>query len=173
MEFSRPEHWSGWPFPSPGDLPNPGIKPRSPALQADSLPAEPQGKPPTAHDQKNNQPSRKTGKNLNGHFSKEGIQMSIKHMKRCSGPLLQKCQSNCNQVSLTPLRRAILQKIYKDEMLQRARETGNPPTLWAGMEMGGCSHRRKQYGDSLNTKHALTAWSGKPTPGLRLVENQN
>ena len=43
MEFSRPEHWSGWPFPSPGDLPNPGIKPRSPALQADSLPAEPPG----------------------------------------------------------------------------------------------------------------------------------
>ena len=45
MEFSRPEHWTGYPFPSPGDLPNPGIEPRSPALQADSLPAEPQGKP--------------------------------------------------------------------------------------------------------------------------------
>ena len=44
-EFSRPEYWSGWPFPSPGDLPNPGIEPRSPALQADSLPAEPHGKP--------------------------------------------------------------------------------------------------------------------------------
>ena len=45
LEFSRPEYWSGWPFHSPGDLPNAGIKPRSPALQADSLPAEPQGKP--------------------------------------------------------------------------------------------------------------------------------
>ena len=44
MEFSRPEYWSGEPFPSPGDLPNPGIEPRSPALQVDSLPAE-QGKP--------------------------------------------------------------------------------------------------------------------------------
>ena len=41
MEFSRPEYWNGQPFPSPGDLPNP----RSLALQADSLPAEPQGKP--------------------------------------------------------------------------------------------------------------------------------
>ena len=41
MAFSRPEYWSGYPFPSPGDLPNPGIEPRSPALQADSLPAEP------------------------------------------------------------------------------------------------------------------------------------
>ena len=39
--FSRQEYWSGLPFPSPGDLPNPGIKPGSPALQANSLPAEP------------------------------------------------------------------------------------------------------------------------------------
>ena len=45
MEFSRPEYWSGKPFPSPGDLANPGIEPSSPALQVDSLPAEPQGKP--------------------------------------------------------------------------------------------------------------------------------
>ena len=45
MEFSRPEYWSGQPFPSPGDLPNPGIETRSPTLQVDSLPAEPQGKP--------------------------------------------------------------------------------------------------------------------------------
>ena len=45
MEFARPEYWSGWLFPYPGDLCNLGIKPRSPALQADSLPAEPQGKP--------------------------------------------------------------------------------------------------------------------------------
>ena len=43
--ISRPECQSGQPFPSPGDLPNPGIKPRSPTLQADSLPSEPQGKP--------------------------------------------------------------------------------------------------------------------------------
>ena len=45
MEFSRQEYWSGWPCPPPGDLPNPGIKPRSPMLQADSLPPEPAGKP--------------------------------------------------------------------------------------------------------------------------------
>ena len=44
MGFSRQEHWSGLPFPSPGDLPYPGIEPRSPALQADSLPTDPQGK---------------------------------------------------------------------------------------------------------------------------------
>ena len=44
MEFSRPEYWSTLPFPSPGDLPNPGMEPRSPTLQANSLPAEPQGK---------------------------------------------------------------------------------------------------------------------------------
>ena len=45
MELSRPECWRGWPFPSPGDLPNPRIEPRSPALQVDSLSAEPSGKP--------------------------------------------------------------------------------------------------------------------------------
>ena len=45
MGLSWQEHWSGSPFPSPGDLPNPGIEPRSPALQAGSLPSEPPGKP--------------------------------------------------------------------------------------------------------------------------------
>ena len=45
MEFSRQEYWSGLPFPSPGDLPKPGIKPGTPALPADSLMSEPPGKP--------------------------------------------------------------------------------------------------------------------------------
>ena len=44
MGFSRQEYWSGLPFPSPGDLPNPGIEPRSPTLQADALISEPPGK---------------------------------------------------------------------------------------------------------------------------------
>ena len=45
MEFSRQEYWSGLPFPFPGDLSDPVIKPGSPALQADALPSEPPGKP--------------------------------------------------------------------------------------------------------------------------------
>ena len=45
MEFFRQEYWSGLPFPFPGGLPNPGIKPRSPALQTDSLLTEPPAKP--------------------------------------------------------------------------------------------------------------------------------
>ena len=45
FEFSRQKYWSGLPLPSPGDLSDPGIKPRSPALQADSLPFEPPRKP--------------------------------------------------------------------------------------------------------------------------------
>ena len=45
MEFSRQEYWSRWPFLSSGDLPDPGIKPRSPPLQEDSLLTEPQVKP--------------------------------------------------------------------------------------------------------------------------------
>ena len=45
MEFFRQEYWSGLPFPSPGDLPNPGSEYRSPAFRADSLPSAPPGKP--------------------------------------------------------------------------------------------------------------------------------
>ena len=44
MGFSRQEYWSGLPFPSPGDLPDPGTEPMSPALQADALTSEPPGK---------------------------------------------------------------------------------------------------------------------------------
>ena len=46
MGFSRQEYWSGLPFPSPGDLPDPGIEPGSLALRADALPSEPPGNPP-------------------------------------------------------------------------------------------------------------------------------
>ena len=45
MGFSRQEYWSGLPFPSPGDLPDPGTEPGSPALEADILTSEPPGKP--------------------------------------------------------------------------------------------------------------------------------
>ena len=50
MEFSRAEQWSGWLFPSPEDLPNPGIKYRSPTVQVASLPAEPPGNVHTAQE---------------------------------------------------------------------------------------------------------------------------
>ena len=55
MRFSRQGYWTGLPFPSPGDLPNPGYEPGSPALQADSLPTELQGKqePPQQGSQEN------------------------------------------------------------------------------------------------------------------------
>jgi len=45
MGFSRQEYWNGLPFPSPGDLPSPGIEPQSPAWQADSLPLSHWGNP--------------------------------------------------------------------------------------------------------------------------------
>ena len=49
MAFSRQEYWSGSPFPSPGDLPDPGIEPRCAALQADALLSEPPGNPDSVH----------------------------------------------------------------------------------------------------------------------------
>ena len=54
MGFSRQECWSGLPFPSPGHLPDPGNEPGSPALQADTLPSEPLGKPDIVLDAKTN-----------------------------------------------------------------------------------------------------------------------
>ena len=48
MEFSRQKYWNGLPFPPPGDLPNPGIEPRFPALQVDSSSSELPGKPKVA-----------------------------------------------------------------------------------------------------------------------------
>ena len=45
VEFSRQDYWSGLPFPSPGELPDPGIEPRSPTLWADALPSQPPEKP--------------------------------------------------------------------------------------------------------------------------------
>ena len=53
--FSRQEYWSGLPFPSPGDFPNPGIEPWSPELQADSLPSKPPGKSSTKQEPKKDQ----------------------------------------------------------------------------------------------------------------------
>ena len=49
MEFSRQEYWSGLPFPSPGDLPDPGVEPGSSTLKADALPSEPPGKALLSH----------------------------------------------------------------------------------------------------------------------------
>ena len=59
IEFSRQEYWSGLPFPSPGGLPNPGIEPGSPTLQADTLPSEPPGKYPSEGRQNENHNHRK------------------------------------------------------------------------------------------------------------------
>ena len=62
MGFPRPEYWSGFPFRSPGDLPDPGIEPRFPALQVDFfLPSEPPGKPYIYQDGLKSQNARPEG----------------------------------------------------------------------------------------------------------------
>ena len=70
MEFSRQEYWSGLPFPSPGDLPDPGIEPGSPALQADALTSQPPGKPHMYKEPSklNTQSSRKQAKEMKCHW---------------------------------------------------------------------------------------------------------
>ena len=64
MEFSRQEYWSGLPFPSPGDIPNPGIEPGSLALQADALSSEPPGRA-TRENHQGNPPGREVESCIN------------------------------------------------------------------------------------------------------------
>ena len=85
MGFSRQEYWSGLPFPSPGDLPDPGIEPRSPALQADALTFELPAKTTLYKAPQTTGPTfgGKTPKGRkNSTIFKERIQLSLKPVKR-------------------------------------------------------------------------------------------
>ena len=82
MGFSRQEYWSGLPFPSPGDLPNPEIKPRFPALQAGTLPSKPPGKNSCNSTRTKTQSDFKNGqRTLFGVLLKEYIQKASRHIK--------------------------------------------------------------------------------------------
>ena len=74
MGFSRQGYWSGSPFPSPGDLPNPGIEPRSPALWADALPSEPPGRL-----------GAQVSVNYYGNFSKGTLRMDLSSIETLVG----------------------------------------------------------------------------------------
>ena len=83
MEFSRQEYCSGLPFPTPGYLPNPGLEPKSPALQADSFPPETPGKPKQSLW---NSPGKNTGAGchflLQGIFPNQGLNPSLLHCRQ-------------------------------------------------------------------------------------------
>ena len=106
MEFSRSKYWSGKPFPSPGDLPNPGIKFRTPTLQADSLSAEPQGKPLVCgtvcgwYDvwgKENRKEGKEGGAN---HILKQNKQKSKgDRLNKCDSSVIQSCPTLCNPMN--------------------------------------------------------------------------
>ena len=89
--FPRQEYWSGLPFPSPGDLPDPGIKPRSPVLQAYSLPTEPPGKPNSSKSPGKGSVERRANGSSSGGFSHTPglaeIFGLIPHQRICKGSL--------------------------------------------------------------------------------------
>ena len=102
--FSRQECWSGLPFPSLGDLPNPGIKPRSPTLQVDSLPSEPPGKP------------RKAGVGslslLQGNFPTQKLNRGLLHCRQILYQLSYWGSPSINYVRSNPNIYVYLKKIF-------------------------------------------------------------
>ena len=77
IEFSKQEYWSRLPFPSPGDLPNPGIELTSPTLRADALPSEPPGKP---YDQPRQNIKKQRHYFANKGSSSQGYGLSTSHV---------------------------------------------------------------------------------------------
>ena len=123
MGFSRQEYWSGLPFPFPEDLPDPGIQPTSPTLQADALPSEPPGKPQTmlnsyykSHCFKDPGYKNKGKKRefLRVHNfirrrgvkgSKTGVQRSVEHGEDSAAVLIQKRNGFIEKVALSKVDR--------------------------------------------------------------------
>ena len=94
MGFSRQEYWSGLPFPSPGDLPDPGIELRSPALQADALTSEPPGKPIAKEAVIKTIPKKKKCKNPKW-LSEEALQITKKR-REAKGKGEKECYNHLN-----------------------------------------------------------------------------
>ena len=105
MGFSRQEYWSGLPFPSPGDLPDPGIEPRSPALQADALTSEPPEKPNTEPLAKIHEPYSSTMEIKSGHsaaLNLEGNKFTLFHPSWTHIRILWSSKTQNRPFSLTP-----------------------------------------------------------------------
>ena len=108
MGFSRQEYWSGLPFPSPGDLPNPEIEPGSPALQTDTLPSEPTGKPDTCtHTQIHTQPYTNTSAQITAQTHKDRHTHKYAHTEAHTPPATSTADfSSCNSLR-TEIRSAL------------------------------------------------------------------
>ena len=89
MGFSRQECWSGLPFTSPGALPDPGIKPGSPALQVDALPSEPWGKPKIKISLKK---KKKWCSNMPANLANSAVATGLEKVSFHSNPKERKCQ---------------------------------------------------------------------------------
>ena len=169
MEFSRPEYCSGQPFPSPGDLPNPRIEPRFPALQADSLPAEPQGKP------------KNTGEGslslLQGIFLTQESNWSLLHCRQSLHQLSYQGSPSSRDGVGKPGPAAAVMSVQPARMTKTDRRAGKP---------GQCCRRRSAMCGPVRSSHRRlsagcvawgqsqsgTTWGPRVLPAASFAETQ-
>ena len=95
LGFSRLEYWSGLPFPSPGDLPNPGIEPGSPTFQADALTSEPPGKSEALHKNHRAQGVQISSVQSLSHVRLFATSWTAAHQASLSSPTPRACSNSC------------------------------------------------------------------------------
>ena len=137
MGFSRQEYWSGLPFPSPGELPDPGIEPRSPALQADALTSEPPGKPTLQQENRLNEKPRHRNE-----------QRPFTATRKSESEVAQSCPTLCNAMDCS-LPHFFVHGISQARVLE-----------WVAISFPrGCSQSRDQAWVSCIASRIFTLWA--------------